>query len=360
VRKTIDHGRVVATCCMGTRRLYDYIDCNPVFSFRPAEYVCDPVVITGQHAMVAINTALEADLIGQVCAGSLAGRFFSGLGSHIDFIRAAGVSPGGKSIVVLDSTRSNGSASRIVPQISGDAAVAGTIWESHYIVTEFGVAYLRGKTVQERALSLITVAHPRFRPGLLREAIARKYVSGDIPSDEGRMMVGPAHLCTSQVLADGTQVDFRPMHPTDERLVRELFGSLSPSSLHHRFMTNLSRVPVKQIENFVYIDYRIQMAIVGTLPASHGQDIIAVGRYWLDQKTNRAEVAFTVRDRWQNRGIGTFLLNYLISVARRNGIGGFTAEVLAQNKAMMRVFTRSGYRLSSSLDDGVYSVHLDF
>ena len=116
----------------------------------------------------------------------------------------------------------------------------------------------------------------------------------------------------------------------------------------------------KQIQDFVYIDHRNDVAIVGTLPEAHGEDIIAVGRYYLDPKTNLAEVAFVVRDDWQNRGIGTFLLKYLTAIAKRNGISGFTAEVLRENKAMQAVFNRSETKVTSKLEQDVYSYTLDF
>jgi RimJ/RimL family protein N-acetyltransferase len=150
------------------------------------------------------------------------------------------------------------------------------------------------------------------------------------------------------------------MHPTDERRMRGLFYSLSPESVYYRFMSHLARIPQKEAQNFLYTDYRNDMAIVGTLLEAHGEDIVAIGRYYLDPRTNRAELAFIVRDQWQNRGIGTFLLRYLITIAKRNGIAGFTAEVLPQNKSMLAVLNKSGCKTRSHLDDDVCIVELDF
>ena len=358
--KNIEQGKFVTSSCMGTQRLYDYIHCNPIFSFRPSEYVSDPHLISQQHKMVAVNVALEVDLTGQVCANSLEAKFFSGLGNHMDFTHGAARSPGGKSIVALDSTRGQGTLSRIVPHLSRGANVVATCCEVHYVVTEYGVAYLYGKSLQERAMALISVAHPDFRAELLKAALEMNYVSSELASIEGKILIAPKELRATHILDDGTQISFRPMHPTDEKRMRDMFTSLSEDSLYYRFMSKITRIPQKQIQNFVYIDYRSEMALVGTLPAAHGEDIIAIGRYYLDPRTNRAEVAFTVRDEWQNRGIGTFLLQNLINVAKRNGIAGFTAEVLPDNRSMLAVFHKSPCQIQSRLTEGTYHFVLDF
>jgi GNAT superfamily N-acetyltransferase len=142
--------------------------------------------------------------------------------------------------------------------------------------------------------------------------------------------------------------------------MRHLFYALSQQTIYYRFMSMIKRIPRKQIRDFVFIDHRNEVAIVGTLPEAYGEDIIAVGRYWLDPKSNRAEVAFTVVDAWQKRGIGTFLFRYLIRVARRNGIRGFTAEVLSENKAMQRVFNKGNCKTRCDLSGGVHSYEMDF
>ncbi len=359
-RKTIDQNKVVASFCMGTKKLYDYIDNNPAFSFRPTEFVNDPFVIGRQYKMVAINVALEIDLTGQVCSDSLGTRFFSGIGGQVDFNRGAARSEGGKAIIGLPSTAQNGSVSRIVSMLTPGAGVVTTRGDVHYIVTEYGVAYLHGKSVQERALALISVAHPKFRAQLLEEAIEAKFVRQELREVEGKIQVGPQELTTYMLLNDGTMVTFRPIHPTDISLMKDLFYDLSQQTVYYRFMKEMSHIPYKQIQDFVYVDHRNEVAIVGTLPEAHGEDIIAIGRYYLDPKTNRAEVAFIVRDQWQNRRIGTFLLKYLMNIARRHGISGFTAEVLRENKAMQAVFNTAPCSVRSQLNEGVYSFELTF
>jgi acyl-CoA hydrolase/GNAT superfamily N-acetyltransferase len=359
-RKTMDRGKVVASFALGTKRLYDYIDNNPLFSFHPTEYVNDPYVIRQQHKMVAVNTALEVDLTGQVCADSIGSKFFSGVGGQVDFNRGAAKSRGGKAIIALPSTAKGGTVSRIMTHLSPGAGVVTTRAGVHYVVTEYGVAYLHGKSVQERALALISIAHPKFRAELLKEAIEAKYLSAEMADKEGKILVGPKELKTTYLLNDGTQMNFRAIHPTDEPRMRDLFYKLSEATIYYRFMSHQKRISRHQIQDFVYIDHRNDVTIVGTLPEAHGEEIIAVGSYYLDPKTNLAEVAFVVSDQWQNHGIGTFLLKHLMRIARRNGIRGFSAEVLVENKPMQAVINKSNTKVSSKVGSGVVSFEMSF
>jgi len=359
-RKKVDKSKVVTSFCLGTKKLYDFVNNNPAFAFHPTEYVNDPSVISQQHKMVAINTAIEIDLTGQVCADSLGNKFFSGVGGQVDFNRGAAKSRGGKAIIALPSTALGGEVSRIVTNLSPGAGVVTTRASLNYVVTEYGVAYLHGKSIQERAMALICVAHPKFRAKLLREAIEAKYLSAELADKEGKLLVGPKELRTTHLLHDGTQIVYRPIHPTDEPRMRDLFYKMSEQSKFYRFMGHLKRVPRSQIEDFVYIDHRSEVCVVGVLPSAAGEEIIAVGNYYLDAKTNKAEVAFTVADSWQRRGIGTFMLRHLTRIARRNGIGGFTAEVLAENKGMQTVFNRSGLKVKSQYRGDVFSYEMDF
>lgn len=357
--KTIDRGKVVASFCMGTKRLFDYIDDNPTFAFHPTEYVNDSYVIGQHHKMIAINVGMEVDLTGQVCADSVGSKFYSGIGGQVDFNRGAARSHGGRSIIALPSTAKDGTVSRIVSHLEPGAGVVTSRGGVHYVVTEYGVAYLHGKSVQERALALIAVAHPDFRERLLHEAIEKNYVRRELEDVEGKIIVGSKEFRATYVLDDGLEVTARPVHPTDQPLLKELLYKLSEEAIYYRFFTHLKRFPQREIQQFVYIDHRQDEAIVVTVPAANREEIIAMGRYYLDTKTNRAEVAFVVADEWQNRGIGKFLLRTLGRIAKGNGIHGFTAEVMADNKAMQAVISRSGFKVSSRLQDRVYSYVID-
>jgi acyl-CoA hydrolase len=171
-RKTLHRGKTVASFVLGTKRLFDFIDNNPAIEFYPSEYVNDPFVISQNHRMVAINSALQIDLTGQVCADSMGNYLYSGIGGQIDFIRGSARSRGGKPIIAMPSTAKQGTISRIVPNLYAGSGVVTSRGDVHYVVTEHGVAYLHGKNLRQRAEALIEIAHPKFRGDL--EEFVRK------------------------------------------------------------------------------------------------------------------------------------------------------------------------------------------
>ena len=359
-QKAKDRGKVIGSFAMGSRKLYDYIDDNPNFSFRPTEYVNDANVIGQHNKMVTINMALEIDLTGQVSSDSENGHFYSGIGGQVDFNRGAARSSGGRPIVVIPSTTIDG-ISRIKSRLNPGSGVVISRGTVHYVVTEYGSAYLYGKSVQDRTLALISIAHPDHRAQLLKEAIDAKYVREEFADVEGKFVVASqSYMKTKYLLKDGTEINFRPIHPTDEPRMRDLLYDLSQETIYYRFMSHQERFGQRQIQNFVYVDHRKDVAIIGTLPEVYGDEIIVVGRYYLDEHTNRAEVAFVVRDEWQNRGLGTFVFRHLVNIAKANGITGFTAEVLRNNNRMQAIFNHSECNITSNIEEGVYSFIMDF
>ncbi len=165
-RKTLHPGKIIAGFVLGTKKTYDFIHNNPIIEFHPQEYVNDPFVIAKNYKMTAINSAIEIDLTGQVCSDSIGTKLYSGIGGQVDFIRGASRSEGGKPIIALPSATKDNSISRIVTMLKPGAGVVTSRGDVHYVVTEYGIAYLFGKTVQERARSLINIAHPAFRDEL--------------------------------------------------------------------------------------------------------------------------------------------------------------------------------------------------
>jgi acetyl-CoA hydrolase len=165
-KKTIHAGKVVTSFMLGSRKLFDFVDNNPLIEMHPTEYVNDPFIVSQHENMVAINSTLQVDLSGQVCAHSLGEMLYSGFGGQVDFIRGAARSKGGKPIIALPATAEEGTVSRIVPQLTPGAAVTTNAGDVHYVATEYGVAYLHGKTLRERARAMIEIAHPKFRAEL--------------------------------------------------------------------------------------------------------------------------------------------------------------------------------------------------
>ncbi len=357
-RKAINTGKVVASFCMGSRKLYYYIDSNPFFEFYPSQYTNDPFVISQNEKMVAINSAIEVDLTGQVCMDSIGYQFYSGIGGRADFIRGAARSKGGKSIIALPSTAGDETISRIVPHLREGADVTATRGDVYYVVTEYGVAYLHGKSIRERTLALISIAHPKFREELLMRAKKQKYVYQDqvLPT----VTRYPKEWELHKTMARGEKLFFRPIRATDETMLRSLFYSLSDETIYLRFFGPLKSFPHYRMQRFVNVDYIERMAIVAILRNGEKEDIIAVGRYNVDEKTNMAEVAFVIHDDWQNVGIGTFLLNYLIQIAKENEVTGFTANVLGTNRRMLHVFHNTGYNIESKFDYGSYELSFKF
>jgi acyl-CoA hydrolase/RimJ/RimL family protein N-acetyltransferase len=359
-KKTINRGKVVASFCMGSRKLYDYIDNNPLFEFHPTEYVNDPYVISQHERMVAINVALEVDLTGQVCADSLGYDFYSGIGGQVDFIRGAARSRSGKAIIALPSTARNHEVSRIVSHLAEGAGVVTTRADVHYVVTEYGIAYLHGKSIRQRVLALINVAHPKFRNELLQHAKKHNYIYADqieLPWDKVNY---PEELQRYATLTDGREIFFRPIKPADEPALSEMLYSLSDESVHKRYISHSTTFPHRDVQQLANIDYQNDMAIVGTVPGPGGQEeIVALAQYFLEPDGQSAEVAFIVHDEWQQKGMGSFLLDYLTEIAVSRGVKRFLACVMPANKPMLSIFENSGYNVTSKFDGEVYSISYD-
>lgn len=175
-KKTFHPNKVILTFILGSRRLYEFVDNNPVIEAHPTDYTNDPFNVSRNDNMIAINSAMEVDITGQVCSDSIGTYIYSGFGGQVDFIRGAAHSKGGKPIIALPSMAKDGEISRIVPYLQKGSGVVTTRADVRYVVTEYGVAYLHGKNLQERTKALINIAHPKFRPDLIKEAKSRNLI----------------------------------------------------------------------------------------------------------------------------------------------------------------------------------------
>jgi len=354
--KTIHPNKVSASFTFGSRHLYAFVDRNPTFTFHPSDYINDPARVARQHKMVAINGALQIDLTGQVCADSIGTKFYSGIGGQVDFIRGASMSPGGKPIVALPSTANGGQVSRIVASLDPGAGVVTSRGDVHYVVTEYGVADLQGRSIRDRATALISIAHPQFRAELLAEGKQRRYVFLDQITSE----LGYPRKYEKQIeIEDLPPLLMRPIRVTDEAKLSRLFYSLSDVTVYRRWHHGRKQLSHSDILRLLEVDYVQHMAVViETEPDAEESQIIGVGRYHTDPASNYAETAFVILDEWQGHGLGTMLLQHLIEIARENGIAGFTADVLSENRAMRHVFHKSGLEIQSQLHGGVYSLSM--
>lgn len=359
--KTLHPGKVIVSFVMGSKKLYDFVNNNPMVEFHPTEYTNDPFIVAQNDKMISVNSAIEVDLTGQVCADSLGLQFYSGIGGQVDFVRGASRSKGGKPIIALPATASNGMISRIVPYLKQGAGVVTSRGDVHYVVTEYGAAFLHGKSIRERALALIQIADPKFRPWLLSEAKSRNMVYRDQIEIQVRTPIYPDELEHWIDLRDNARVFMRPLKLTDEGLLRDMFYKLSEESLHHRFFRMIRAAPRQQLQEVLKVDYDSDMAIVAATSAKEEDaEIVGIAHYSRNPRTNFATAAFLVRDDWQHKGIGTTLMNSLVECARANGIAGFVAEVLEQNNGMLRIFHKCGYAIESEMAGGIYSLKIPF
>jgi acyl-CoA hydrolase/GNAT superfamily N-acetyltransferase len=356
-RKGFHDGKIVASFCMGTRRLYDFIDGNEMFEMYPSSYTNDPCNISRNDRMIAINSALEVDLTGQVCTDQIGHRFYSGIGGQADFMRGAARSPGGKAIIAMPSTAQHNTVSRIVPTLTSGGGVTTTRGDVQFVVTEYGVADLRGKSIMERALALIGISHPRFRAELLMHAKSLHYVYQD-QMEAGYVGVYPEQYEVVKVVAD-TEMYFRPAKPTDEPMLKEMFYSFSRDTVYNRFMGLKRSMPHRELQRIVNIDYDTRMTIAGFVNEEGVWSMVAFAMYDLDKESNTAEISFAVSDQWQNRRIGTLLMDMMIGIARDRKIRAFTAELLAENMRMLDLFYRTGLKVETRLVEDTYLVTID-
>ncbi len=338
-RKTLHPGKIITSFCMGTKKLYRFVHNNPMVEFHPSEYVNDPRVISKNDKMVSINSALEVDLTGQICSDSLGYFFFSGVGGQADFVRGSAKSKGGLPIIALPSTANEGKISRIVPHLSEGAGVTVTRAGSHFIVTEYGIGYLRGKNIYQRALEIINLAHPKFRKWLLDEAKKRHYVFQDqlVPPDKDIIYLEKfEHRMT---LKDGTEVLFRPIRPTDEFAFRNFIYSFSDESLYNRFFQVIRVWPHPEAQKWVNIDYEKTMTIVGVVEEEKGLErIIAMGQYGEDENVEGGvEIALLVHESYRGMGIGEFLFKLIIEIAKDKGYKKLLMTVLETNRPMINL-----------------------
>lgn len=339
-KKTLLPGRIVASLCMGSEKLYEYVNDNPTFYFRASDFVNDPTEIARNDNLISISSALEVDLTGQICTDSVGHLFYSGIGDQVDFIRGSAMSKGGFSIIALPSTAKNGAVSRIVPHLSEGAGVATTRGDVNFVITEYGIAELQGKGIYQRVMELAQIAHPKFRASLVEVAKKWHYIFADqLPPAQEDLLFIEGYKSTFE-LSNGKSIEFRPLLPSDEFSYRNFFYSLQEKTIYSRFFYRMKlfshEVAQKQ---WASVDYRKNISLVGLLQRRGHKEIVAIGSYASADK-DRAEVAFVVREDMQNMGIATYLLEILESIARENNYAGFEATVLRENKPMLHVFKK--------------------
>ncbi len=336
-RKNFMTDRAVATFCMGSRLAYEYIDNNIQFYFGTADWVNTPSIIGKNDNFISISSALEVDLTGQVCSDSVGRQFFSGTGDQVNFIRGATLSKNGLSIIALPSTAKGGQVSRIVANLSAGAGVATLRADVNFVVTEFGIAQLKGKSISQRVIELCQIAHPDFREGLIEAAKKNHYIFIDQLPPLAEDLIFIEEYKSRRLLKNGKVMSVRPLLPSDEIAYRNFFYSLQQETIYLRFFHSVTIFSRKMAQDhWATIDYRQNISLIGVVQNRGNKEIIAIGTYAkMDEKW--AEVAFVVREDFQYQGIGGYLIKELEKIAAANGFAGFFASTLPENISMIEL-----------------------
>jgi acyl-CoA hydrolase/GNAT superfamily N-acetyltransferase len=348
-KKGYNKGKLVAGSAVGSRILYDFIDDNPSIEFHPSDYINNPSIIARHNAMISLNTAMAIDLTGQVAADALPYNNYTGINGLLDFTRGAAMSKGGKSILIMTSTSDNDTKSRIIPSLS-DVAVVVPRGDVQYIATEYGVVNLFGKTLQERAMALISIAHPDFRDELFSKAKDLDLI--DIGRKFKQAIKGVYPLKYEETInINQTPIMFRPAKPIDERSIQEHYYTMNRGDIVSRFFHEKKSFVHDQIDTTFEIDYINDLTIVATIGELGFEKIVAVGEYFRNSILNMAEIAFSVSREYQGMGIAKILQNKLARAAIDNGIIGLVAYTAPENTGMKKLFHNLPYKIKTERED---------
>lgn len=348
-KKTFHKGKAVTTYCIGSQKVYDFVDGNPHIEFYPSEHVNSPVNIARNDSMVSINSAIEVDLTGQVVSDSIGYQFYSGIGGQVDFVRGASLSKGGKPIIALPSTTRDGKISRIVPHITEGGGVVTSRGHVAYVVTEFGIASLQGKSIRERALELIRIAHPKFREQLLAD-VRKNYWVPEYQESSPSSVPELGDVEFKKFTFANVDYILRPLSPADERKLQEFFYSHNKETLIMRYNHHITQMTREKSCNLVSVNQHIDLALCFTRKDYLGEAIQAVARYYYIESINSGEVAFVIKESLRGRGMASTLLGEMIAIARIRKLDSLVAYVRRDNASMLKVFEKSGFIRQPSED----------
>ena len=348
-KKGFNDGKLVAGSAVGSNLLYEFINDNPSIEFHPSDYVNNPSIIARHNAMISLNTAMAIDLTGQVAADALPYNNYTGINGLLDFTRGAAMSKGGKSILMMTSTSDQGRKSRIVPNLY-DIAVVVPRGDVQFVATEYGVVNLFGKTLQERAMALISIAHPDFRDELFSKAKELDLIDIDRKFKQAIKGVYPLKH-EETITIKRIPIKFRPVKPIDERGVQEHYYTMNRGDIISRFFHEKKSFVHDQIDTTFAIDYINDLTIVATIGELGFEKIIAVGEYFRNSINNIAEIAFSVSKEYQGMGIAKILQKKLTIAARDNGVKGLVAYTSPENKGMIKLFHKLPFMIQSKKED---------
>jgi acyl-CoA hydrolase/GNAT superfamily N-acetyltransferase len=343
----------------GTPELMRWLHRNPLVEFQGIDVVSDHQRISLNDRMIAILPARKVDLTGGIALHIGKGHVTPGPGHAQEFFAGAEHSRGGRTVFALSSRNLKGQ-SNILLSVEEFPNQFNNRESLDLIVTEYGIVSLTGRTVRERAQALIDIAHPDDRAELICKAKKANILYADQIFLSDSACLYPEKQVYTHTFKGALTVKFRSIKPSDEEEMRKLFYRFSDTSVYYRYFSPIKTMPHRKMQEYVNIDYRRMMSLVGTIDLSGTERIIAEGRYVRHHNLPFADVAFIVDENYQGRGIASFLFEILIRAAREQGIEWFTADVIADNKAMLKVFEKAPFPIRAVMESGIYNLTIPF
>lgn len=357
-RKAIYRGQSITSYAFGSPELMDWLDRNPLIEFQGIDKVFNPSQIGRNPNFVAVVQARKVDMSGRITLHVSNKGVIAGLAQATAVVSGAQISEGGYTIFGLPSRNKKGK-SNILTSVENFPNLLNIPESVNVVVTEWGAAYLYGRTVRERAQALIEIAHPDDREELITKAKKANLIYQDQIFLKDNAHLYPAEIATEHVFKNGLKVRFRAIKPSDEDEMRHLFYRFSDEAVYYRYFTSIKTMPHTKMQEYVNIDYSQVMSIVGLINEPGQGHIIAEARFVKDPEGPWADVAFVVDEEFNGLGIATFLYKTLIRLAKERGLEGFTADVLSSNASMMSVFEKGGI-VKAKLEYGVYKLKMPF
>jgi acyl-CoA hydrolase/GNAT superfamily N-acetyltransferase len=358
-RKENFRGKALTSYALGTKELMAWLDNNPLVEFQRISRAFNPLIIGSNPRFVNVVAARKVDLSGRMGLASGKGNVAAGPAEVMDFLNGAELSDGGRSIFALTSRDSDGSPN-VLLSIADLPNQFNAIESVGAVVTEYGIAYLAGRTLRERAQALIDIAHPDDRAALVEAAKEKKILYGDQIFLAQSAHLYPSDIRATQTIRDDLVIRYRPIRPSDEEGMRHLFYRFSDAAVYARYFHSISSMPNAKMQEYVNVDWNQVMSLVGLIGEEGKGRIIAEARYIRIPGNSFAEVVFVVDEEYQKMGIASFLYKMLIRLAKERGLKGFAAEVLASNRGMMKVFHKGDVPVKAHLEGGVYHLEIPF
>ncbi len=358
-RKGVFRGKSSVSYVLGTEELMRWLDRNPLVEFQPQDVIMDPKTIGLNDNMVALLPARKVDLTGNVALHVGKGNVTAGPGNVQELFMGAALSRNGRTIFALPS-RNLKDEPNIILSVDKFPFQFTNRESMDLIVTEYGVAHLMGKTMRQRAQALIEIAHPDDRAELVRQAKEAKMLYADQIFFVSAGHLYPEKVARTHTFKDGLNVRFRAIKPSDEDEMRRLFYRFSDQAVYYRYFSPIKTMPHNKMQAYVNVDYRYVMSIVGSVEESGVEKIIAEARYVRLSNETRADTAFIVDECYQGKGIASYLFDLLIRIAREEGITEFGADVLADNKSMLKVYEKAPFPIKAVFSSGVYELTIPF